>query len=142
MGITISSKNKSIYLGYGGFYNFRTKVAELTDPELLALYKELDKSFKILSSEERKTFFENYNKQIQKFDEDHDGKYSEVLDFLYASDCDAEFDADHCKKIYEIIKDYDDNILYGYVGRKNCAKFSDFKAVILDGTNNNGIEWF
>lgn len=142
MGITISSKNKSIDLGCGGFYNLRTKVAELTNPELLAIYKELDRSFRILSSKERKTFFENYNKQIQKFDEDHDGDYFEILNFLYASDCDAEFDADHCKKIYEIIKDYDDNILYGYAGRKDCAKFSDFKEVILDGVNNDGIEWF
>ena len=32
-------------------------------------------------------------------------------------------DTEHCKSIWEIIKDYNDDICYGYAGRSDCAKF-------------------
>lgn len=43
----------------------------------------------------------------------YNGEKSDILDFLYASDCNATMDVQHCKSIYEVIKDYDDNICYG-----------------------------
>lgn len=141
MGITIISKNKSIDLGCGGFYNLRMKVAELTENDIYNHYKKLDDSFRIFDSDKRQEFFQEYNKKIQELDDKYNGKYSEILDFLYESDCEAKLDANHCQKIYGVIKDYDDEILYGYCGRKDCAMFKDFKEVILDGANNDGIEW-
>lgn len=54
-----------------------------------------------------------------------------------------EADADHCKSVYEIIKDYDDDICYGYCGRSDCAMFKDFKQLIKDGADTEmGIEWY
>lgn len=141
MGITIISKNKSIDLGCGGLYNLRMKVAELTENDICDHYKKLDDSFRIFDSGKRQEFFEEYNKKIQELDDKYNGKYSEILNFLYESDCGAYLDTNHCQKIYEVIKDYDDEILYGYCGRKDCAMFKDFKEVILDGANNDGIEW-
>lgn len=32
----------------------------------------------------------------------------------------------HCRSIYEVIKDYDDDISYGYSAEKDCAKSADF----------------
>lgn len=32
--------------------------------------------------------------------------------------------------------DYDDNVLYGYIGRPDCAKFRDFKAILQDCADN------
>ena len=52
-------------------------------------------------------------------------------------------EADHCKSVYEIIKDYDDDICYGYCGRSDCAMFKDFKQLIKDGADTEmGIEWY
>ena len=68
---------------------------------------------------------------------------SNILDFLYESDCDGIMDVPHCRSIYEVIKNYDDDILYGYAGRKDCAKFADFKAIVKDGIDSgDGFTWF
>lgn len=68
------------------------------------------------------------------------GNHSE---FLYTNDCEGEADAEHCKAVYGIIKDYDDDICYGYCGRSDCAMFKDFKQLIKDGADTGtGIEWY
>lgn len=58
---------------------------------------------------------------------------------------------EHYKKLGEgmwypnrkaFFKDYDDNILYGYAGRKDCAKFADFKKIVKDGIDSgDGFSW-
>lgn len=141
MGVTIDSKNHSIDMGCGGFNNLRTKIAELTGREIFDHYKNLEKSM-WLFGEERKKFFEEYNKKISEIHEKYnvpDG----ILDFLYASDCGGSISVEACKQIWEIIKDYDDNILYGYIGRPDCAKFKDFKEIIRDCIENHcKLKWF
>lgn len=107
MGVTIESKNCSIDLGYGGFKALRTKVAELTAPDIYEHYKNLETGM-ILFGTVRQSFFDNYNAKIQQLSEKYHGEKDEILDFLYASDCSGEMDIEHCKSIYEIIKDYDD----------------------------------
>ena len=130
MGVTIKSKNKSIDMGCGGFHNLRTKVAELTSKDIYEHYCSL--KYAPLFGEERTQFFEEYDKKIVELAEKHKGKYNKILDFLYESDISGKMTYGTCKKIWEIIKDYDDNILYGYVGRPDCAKFKDFKEIIKD----------
>lgn len=141
MGVTIDSKNHSIDMGYGGFNNLRTKVAELTGKEIFEHYKNLEKGM-WLFGEERKEFFEKYNKKISEIHEKYnvpDG----IFDFLYASDCGGSISVEACKQIWEVIKDYDDNILYGYIGRPDCAKFRDFKEIIKDCIENQcKLKWF
>ena len=141
MGMTIKSKSRSIDLGGGGFRRLRTKVAELAAPDIFEHYKKLDEGMR-LYGDERKAFYKSYDAKIAKLDKKYKGRMSDILDFLYESDCDAEMDADHCRSIYEVIKDYDDNILYGYAGRKDCAKFADFKAIVKDGIDSgDGFTW-
>ena len=107
-------------------------------------YKMLnDGSYSLIRIRGNADFFAWYDSEIEKLDEKYDGKYSQVLDFLYTSDCGGEADADRCQSIYEIIKDYDDDIYYGYCGRSDCAMFEDFKRLIKDGADTGtGIEWY
>ena len=142
MGVTIESKNHSIDLGGWGFICLRTKVAELAAPDICEHYKKSMDGMRLYDADERKAFYESYNAKIAELDKKYKGKMSDILDFLYESDCDAEMDADHCRSIYEVIKDYDDNILYGYAGRKDCAKFADFKKIVKDGIDSgDGFSW-
>lgn len=141
MGVTIESKNYSIDMGYDGFKRLRTKIAELTTEEIAKHYKHLDDAphFGGISH----LFFESYNKKIEELDKKYNYKYDVVLNFLYASDCNAEIPYTHCEKIYELIKDYDDDILYGYVGQPDCAKFADFKNLVKDCIDNKcSMEWW
>lgn len=142
MGVTISSKNKSIDLGCGGFLRLRTKIAELAGADIGEHYKKLNKA-PIFDEEERQKFFDKYDKKILEIDEKYKGEMTDILIFLYASDCKAEIPVEMCKKIYEIIKDYDDDILYGYCGRPDCATFKDFKELVKDCIDNECImEWY
>ncbi|AIY78663.1 hypothetical protein FDC50_06900 [Clostridium botulinum] len=142
MGITINSKNKSIDLGYGGFNILRNKVSELVNNEISEHYKELEKSQFLFGEDKRKEFFKVYDAETGRLDKKYDYKYNSVLHFLYACDCGATMEVDVCKEIYEVIKDYDDDILYGYSGRKDCAKFKDFKELVKDCIDNNEpMEW-
>lgn len=143
MGVTINSKNNSIDLGYMGFNRLRTKVAELINDEIAEHYKECDKSICIFSDKEREQFFKKYNAETEKLDKKYDYKYNSVLHFLYACDCGETMGVEVCKEIYEVIKDYDDNIQYGYTGRKDCAMFKDFKELVKDCIDNNeSMEWY
>lgn len=68
---------------------------------------------------------------------------SDILDFLYESDCSGEMDVKHCHSIYEVIKDYDDNICYGYAGQRDCAMFKDFKRLVMDCIETDTImKWW
>lgn len=56
MGVTIESKNCSIDLGYGGFKALRTKVAELTAPDIYEHYKILETGMMLFGTV-RQSFF-------------------------------------------------------------------------------------
>ena len=142
MGVTIESKNHYIDLGYGGFMCLRTKVAELAAPDIFEHYKKSIDGMRLYDENERKAFYKSYNAKIAELDRKYNGRMSDILDFLYKSDCSAEMDVSHCRSIYEVIKDYDDDISYGYSGRKDCAKFADFKKIVKDGIDtSNGFSW-
>jgi len=141
MGVTVKSKNYSIDMGYNGFNMLRTKIAELTGPEIHEHYKKLNDGI-YLYGQPQKEFFEEYNKAINELEKSKNIPHG-ILDFLYKSDCGGKLPFTKCKQIYEVIKDYDDNIAYGYVGRSDCAVFSDFKKLIKDCADNKcRMEWF
>ena len=143
MGVTIKSKSRSIDLGGGGFRRLRTKVAELAAPDIFEHYKKSMDGMRLYDADERKAFYESYNAKIAELDKKYEGKMSDILDFLYESDCDGIMDVPHCRSIYKVIKDYDDDILYNYADRKDCAKFADFKAIVKDGIDSSdGFTWF
>ncbi|WP_160693406.1 hypothetical protein [Clostridium sp. C2-6-12] len=142
MGVTIDSKNKSIDLGYGGFNRLRNKISELVNNEIAEHYKELEKGQFLFGEDKRKEFFKKYDAETERLDKKYDYKYNSILHFLYACDCGATKEVDVCKEIYEVIKDYDDNIAYGYTGREDCTMFKDFKELVKDCIDNNeSMEW-
>lgn len=143
MGITVRSKNYSIDLGYTGFLRLRTKVAELTAPDIFLHYRRLLDGRSLLLEADRKKFYEEYNKKTEELDRKHNGEMSDILDFLYESDCSGEMDVKHCHSIYKVIKDYDDNICYGYAGKRDCAMFKDFKRLVMDCIDTGTImKWW
>lgn len=140
MGITIGSENFSADMGYGGFGNFRKKIAVLTNPEFGEHYSELDNATFIIG-DARKEYFEKYDAKTKELTEKNIVSW-EVANFCYQSDCGGDIDQDQAKQIYAKIKDYDDDVLYGYSGRPDCAMFSDLKNIFKDCAENGGIiEW-
>ena len=141
MGLTIRSENYSADFGCAGFKHLRTKVAELTGKEIFKHYNYLNKGI-FLMGDDRIQFFKEYNAKISELADEYNIPHG-ILNFLYASDIEAEINVEDCKQIYEVIKDYDDNIRYGYSGRSDCAMFSDFKKIIKDCIDNNtDMEWY
>lgn len=129
MGTTIyAKKGKGIDLGGGGFWNLRTKVAELCSPEFGEHYKTLDDGFR-LCGEPRREFFKKFDEETARLIKEKKVHYK-VASFCLQPDCDGKVGYGACKIIYEHIKDYDDDILYGYCGRPDCAMFKDFKEIV------------
>lgn len=132
MGVTIECKKtgRSIDLGYGGFNNLRNQVARLVGEPFSSHYLTLSEAM-LLTWEQRKKFFEKYDLESQQMVSN--GSVSvKIANFLYQSDCEGKIRYGACKELLKIIGDYDDDILYGYCGRKDCAKFADFKAILQD----------
>lgn len=138
MGVTISSKRHSCDMGYGGFGRFRNTVAENVNEEFGKHYFSLsDSEVMFLMGSEREAYFKKYNETTQE----HINRglvTAEVANFLYQSDCEGKIDRKQAKQIYELIKECDDNIVYGYAGRSDCAKMSDLKSIFSDKTK---VEW-
>jgi hypothetical protein len=138
MGITISSKRHSCDMGYGGFGRFRNTVAEKVSVEFYKHYLLLsDSTVMFLFEEERKEYFEKYDAITKEYMEQN-AVTVEVANFLYQSDCGGKVDRKQAKQIYEMIKECDDSISFGYSGREDCAKMSDLKKIFSDGTK---VEW-
>lgn len=138
MGITISSKRHSCDMGYGGFGKFRNAVAEKISGEFHKHYLSLSSSEAMFSfGDERAAYFKKYDATTNDYIEQ--GIVTiEVANFLYQSDCEGKVDRKQAKQIYELIKEYDDDISFGYLGRDDCAKMSDLKNIFSDGTK---VEW-
>lgn len=134
MGITISSKRYSCDMGYGGFGRFRNTVAEKTCKEFYEHYLLLSSKDAMFSmGDERKKYFETYDAKTEDFVSNGIVAIG-VANFLYQSDCNGSIDRKQTKQIYELIKDCDDNIMYGYAGRPDCAKMIDMKKIFGDKT--------
>ena len=144
MGVTIECKKtgRSIDLGCGGFNNLRNKVAELVGNPFAEHYLLLSEpSVMFMMGEARKAYFEKYDQETEKLVTEKK-VHIKIADFLYQCDCGGKIRYGACKEILKVIGDYDDNILYGYCGRADCAKFSDFKAILKDCVaNKSDMVW-
>lgn len=139
MGITISSKRYSCDMGYSGFGRFRNTVAERVNADFNRHYLRLtDPDVMFLPGDTRKEFFEKYDATTEEYVKQNIVSV-EVANFLLQSDCNGKIDRKQAKQIYELIKGCDDDISYGYSGRKDCAKMYDLKSVFSDGTK---VEWW
>lgn len=134
MGITISNKEKSIDMGCGGFYNLRKNIAYLLCEDFGRLYESWISPLSQMDDEMGNIQLMNlFNVGLLKEEDEV------ILDFLFASDCAGKISSKDCCKLYALIKDYDDNILYGYVGRPDCARFKDFKEIVKQSAKNRWI---
>ena len=138
MGITIGNRNRTLDMGYGGFYNLRRNIAGIYSEEFKSLYEAWCSPVGRLSNEEgNEQLAELYSRGILCDDDDI------VLDFLFASDSDGKISVKGCRRLYEVIADYDDDICYGYIARPDCAKFIDFKKIVEDCAKNRLVlKWY
>ena len=140
MGVTLNSKNYECDFGYNGFNRLRTTIAELVGSDLGEHYKKLDEPM-LMDDEERAMFYHKYDLETQKLTKKYP-KASAVFSFLYQSDCEGKLACKDCKQLYDLIKDYDNDSLYGYCGRPDCAKFRDFKQIVKDCVETKtSMEW-
>jgi hypothetical protein len=143
MGITLSNNNRSISLGYGGFNRLRSTISKLLGcQEFADVYSELlnphdackDRGFTNMAD-----YYQDHDARAIEICEKYDLD-EEIINFLYQSDCDCgSVSVKTCRHIWKVIKDYDDNIAYGYVGRKDCAKFKDFKQIVCECAENRYV---
>lgn len=140
MGITIEcEKTGTGYdMGYGGFGNFREKVAELFNSSFSEHYKKLStpEMMFCFDEEKKKAMFEEYDRKAKTLIEENHLSTG-VVSFLLQSDCEGYVSPQTCKLIYDIIKDYDDNICYGYVARPDCTMFHHLKSLFLECYKND-----
>lgn len=131
MGISIWCKKtrRSIDMGYGGFNNLRNKVADLVGDPWASHYHKLD--YAPIFGDARKNFYEYFDAETELLLQEK--KVSvKIVDFCLQPDCEGSIRYVACKEILAAIGDYDDDILYGYCGRPDCARFRDFVAILKD----------
>lgn len=137
MGVSITCRKtgRTIDMGSGGFLRLRRKVSELQGGPFHAVYEEVCNWHPGCTSETAAEFDARINARIEELlaDEDKTKRPDiKIVDFLLQTDVGGRIRYGACKNILKVIGDYDDNILYGYCGRPDCAKFADFKSILQD----------
>lgn len=127
MGVSITCKKPkyTFDMGEGGFFNLRKNVALSMDREFGELYATLSKCY---SSDDYSAFDQKVEKMIaeKRLDE----KYTDVLDFLFASDCEGKINYKTCGKIAFMLEaDYSG--LYDKVFRYAIEAHDDYREFII-----------
>lgn len=133
MGVTITA-TKPLYTfdtGCGGFFNLRKNIAYCLDEEFGANYANL---LHCHSQAEYKMNDREAEKIIAR--KHLDDNYSDVLDFLYASDTDGRVSYKTCKKIYDMIKNKDFGTKIFRYGAIAHNDYEEFKLFLLDCYSN------
>lgn len=134
MGISIGNCRQSIDMPYSGFYKLRNKVADLLNEDFSKLYHEYVSLSPTISDKEANDRLEKLYVENKLTENDND-----ILDFLFQPEYKGKLNYKGCRKLFNLIKDYDDNILYGYAGRSDCAMFKDFKKIVYECYSNRII---
>lgn len=137
MGVSITCRKtgRTIDMGAGGFLRLRRKVSELQGGPFHDVYEEVCSWYPGRTAETADEFDARINARIEELlaDEDKTKRPDiKIVDFLLQTDVGGRIRYGACKNILKVIGDYDDNILYGYCGRPDCAKFADFKSILQD----------
>ena len=134
MGLTIHSPNNSIDMSASGFMKLRRTIAFLFNTEV---GKHYDKLRYLITDGDCDKYDRETEKLVQKYGNDW------LFEFLYASDIEDKLTYGKCRKLLELIGDYDDDICYGYAGLPDCAKMRDFKEILSDCvTNKRQMIWY
>ena len=134
MGITISNHKHSMDMGAFGYAALRATISRLVPcQEFVDIYKELmdfNRAWRDSGFITLKEYFDDYDRRAEAICEANQLD-EEIINFLYKPDtCTKSVSVKTCRHLWALIKDYDDNVLYGYVARKDCAKFKDFKEIV------------
>ena len=127
MGVTLLCEHtkRNMDMGYFGFNRLRIKIAELAGEPFFTHYTKLDELQ--FASEERFLEFDRMTEHMVRA-----GEVSpHVVYFCLQSDCGGYVTWKTCRKLLQIIGDYDDKIAYGYAARPNSG-FSTFKQILKD----------
>lgn len=134
MGITIKSKRHECYVGFLGFDRFRMKVASEVSEEVFNHFNLTNNpAVMMLNPEEQIKFCKEFDAKTEELIASGELSY-EVADFLLQMDSKGEISSKQANAIYKLIKNCDDSIPYGIMGRDNSAKMSDFQKIFSDKT--------
>lgn len=139
MSISIQCRKtkREIEIGYNGFRLLRIKIAELLGEPISSLYKELiDSQIVSISKDKRDTIWEDFNKKTDGLIKEHKVS-AKVIRFLLESNCEGRITSNTCKLLLKVIGDYDNSFIYGYAGKENPVRFSDFKAILQECVKYN-----
>lgn len=140
MGVTISSKNRSIDMGGAGFMRLRRTIASLCPVIIERHYTYLCDFYYSITSDQRHV--DAYDLETTRLYNKYRQTHGEVIKFLYAPDTEAKMSYETAKQLLTVIGDYDDDKVYGYAGRSDAAKFADFKELLRDSVESKEpFEW-
>lgn len=130
MGVTIRTKNKSIFMGSVSFFRLRTDIAKAINFEWGLKYEEL-------------LNLRRYDELIDvTADYLADDKISKhLVDFCLQSDTEGHITCWACKYIHRQIKNVDKKYIYGYA--TSPISWEEIKNVFKDGSENkDGMKWY
>lgn len=128
MGVCLTSRKSSYSfdMGYGGFHNLRANICKAFDEELGEIYA--DTLFALINPQE----YTNRVNEILK-DERFKNEDKDIVDFLFASDCDGKCGYKTCKKIYELIKDINfGGKIFTYAAYSDGNDYEELKAFLKE----------
>ena len=114
VNIEVKKTGTEARIGYMHFFLLRCEVAKIHDEQL-----GLNGEFADFYAKQRdgivegKEWWDKYNEELH-YMEHNLPLNPKVLDFLYASDCDAEMTYGCCHVLYDLLKDTEDDTDYGF----------------------------
>lgn len=130
MGLTITSKIKDckIHLdgGYSILHTIRIEVAKLYDEEFGQLYEEYFTNS--MTKEECNLYISKMNELLK--DDRFKDEDTDLLEFLFASDCEGKIGYKTCKKVYDLLKDSTCNYCLRYAFYSN-NDWDDLRELLL-----------
>lgn len=127
MGVTLVCEytKRNMDMGYIGFNRLRKKIAELAGEPFFSHYMKLDDL--LFAQEDAILEFDQMTYRMLRA-----GKVSpHIVTFCMQSDCGGRVTWKTCRKLLQIIGDYDDEIAYGYAANPNSG-FKNFKQILQD----------
>lgn len=123
MGICLHNADYSMDMGYITFFHLRCAVAKQFGKNFLKTYKDWYTN-NIPEGDMQRIVDNLFIKGILSTDK------KDTLDFLFLPDNKGKVSYSGCKVLYKLVKDYDDNVQYGYTYSNNS--FSYFKEMLRD----------
>ena len=77
--------------------------------------------------------YEEYDRKTEELYIKYKKQYGKIINFLYAPDIEAKLTYGTAKQLLNLVKDYNNDVVYGYAGWGHGAmKFNDFKDILKD----------